>query len=365
LKEPTVIEAENRAYRPDYAIPPGETVRSTLDALGMTQADLSRRTGLSAKHINQIIQGAAPITPDTALALERVLGVPARFWNALEANHQSRQLQLREREVSPEDRAWLDRLPIKELVHRGKLEATGDLGELRDRVLGFFGVATRQSWDALWRAPEVAFRRSKAFEADPYATAAWLRIGELEAAKVEAEPFDRGRFVEALGNIRGMMVLAPEQWDPEMKRLAATAGVVVVIYPEIKKSRINGAARWLSPTKALIQLSLRYRWEDIFWFSFFHEAGHILLHGKRETFIDDDQAKSAQEDEANEFAASLLIPRQHERELWRVRTLTDAQRLASQLGIPPGIVVGRLQREGILEYRIGNGLRQRFVWSDD
>ena len=356
-----VIAAPDRQYRPDYAIPPGETVRSTLEAVGMTQADLARRTGLSTKHINQIIQGIAPISPDTALALERVLGVPVRFWNALEANYQARQVRLREREVSPGDADWLKRLPLKDLAQRRHIEHTDDLAELRDRVLSFFGVASRQSWDAVWLAPEASYRRSPAFEADPYATATWLRIGEVEAATVEVPAFDRVRFNRALQGIRFIMVQPPEQFEPAMRRLCAESGVVLVITEEIKGSRANGATRWLSPTKALIQLSLRYRWEDVFWFSFFHEAAHVLLHGKRETFIDDGDRDGSAEEEANEFAASLLIPSQYETELLRIRSLADVQAFARRLGIPPGVVVGRLQREKVLGYNVGNGLRRRFA----
>ncbi len=361
-KESTpVIDATDHQYRPDYSIPPGETVRSTLDAVGMTQADLSRRTGLSTKHINQIIQGVAPISPDTALAFERVLGVPARFWNAMEANYQARQIRLRERAVSPEDAEWLRRLPIKELIERGLMEHADDLAELRDRALSFFGVATPQSWNAVWLSPEASYRRSPAFEADPVATATWLRIGELDAATAHVAAFDRVRFSRALQEIRSIMIQPPEQFEPEMRRLCAESGVVLVIIDEIKGSRASGATRWLSPTKALIQLSLRYRWEDAFWFSFFHEAGHVLLHGKREAFVDGDGRASPEEDAANDFAASLLIPRQYETELLRIRTLMEVSAFARQLGIPPGIVVGRLQREKILGYNIGNGLRRRFT----
>ena len=92
-----VTESAGLKYLPDYAVPPGETLRDTIQAMGMSQADLSRRTGLSAKHINQIVQGTAPISPDTALALEQVVGVPARFWDALEATYQARTNKLRER----------------------------------------------------------------------------------------------------------------------------------------------------------------------------------------------------------------------------------------------------------------------------
>jgi HTH-type transcriptional regulator/antitoxin HigA len=348
------------AYRPDYSIPPGDTLRAVIEAQGMTQADLSRRTGLSAKHINQVIQGVAAISPDAAFALERVLGVPARFWNALEANHQSRELQLGDRVVSRDDAAWLGRLPTKELVRRGLIDKVADEAELRDQVLRFFGVASRSSWESIWTAPDAAFRRSKVFEADPYATAAWLRIGELRASEVKTAPFDRSAFEAALQTIRSLMRSNPETFEPEMKRVAADAGVVIVIVGEIKGARANGAARWLSANRAMIQLSIRHRWEDVFWFSFFHEAGHVLLHGKRETFVDDGRTRTTEEDEADAFAQEMLIPKAHESDLLRTRTVPQARALANRLGVPPGIIIGRLQREGLMPHSVGNEYRRRF-----
>lgn len=352
------------AYRPDYSVPPGETLRAVIEARGMTQADLSRRAGLSAKHVNQIVQGVAPISPDAAFALERVLGVPARFWNALEANHQSRELQRLDRVVSKDDAAWLSHLPTKELQRRGLIEKVADLAVLRDQVLRFFGVASRSSWESVWTAPDAAFRRSKVFESDPYATAAWLRIGELRASEVKTAPFDRAAFEAALQTVRSLMKSDPETFEPEMRRLAAEAGVVIVIVGEIKGARANGAARWLSANRALIQLSVRHRWEDVFWFSFFHEAGHVLLHGKRETFVDDGRTRTTEEDEADAFAQEILIPPAHESDLLRTRTVPQARALANRLGVPPGVVIGRLQREGLMPHNVGNEYRRRFQLVD-
>jgi HTH-type transcriptional regulator/antitoxin HigA len=331
----------------------------------MTQADLSRRTGLSTKHINQIVQGLAPISPDTALAFERVVGVPARLWNSLEANYQAQLLRLQSRTVSDDDVSWLKQPAIRELVKRGLLAGSPDMAELRDQVFSFFGVARRESWDAVWLAPAAAFRRSPAFEADPMATAAWLRIGELEAAKIEVSAFDRTKLQAALQTIRSLMVQDPQVFEPEMHRLLAESGVALVIVNEIKGCRANGATRWLSPSKALIQLSLRYHWEDVFWFSFFHEAGHVLLHGKRDVFIDDTRQGSSDEDEANQFAAELLIPPTFDGDLLRVRDLPAAVALAQKLAIPPGVVIGRLQREKLLDYNVGQHLRRRFVLVGD
>jgi HTH-type transcriptional regulator/antitoxin HigA len=361
----TAMQSAQHAYQPDYAVPPGETLREAIAAVGMTQADVARRTGLSTKHINQIIQGDASISPDTAYALEHVLGVPARLWNALEANFQAQRIRQRSRVVSEEDATWLHLFPVKELVRRGVLKATVDLASLRDQMYAFFGVAGREAWEAVWMTPDAAFRRSPAFEADPMATAAWLRLGELEAATIEVVDFDRGRFEAALQQVRRLMVLAPDEFDPEMKRLLAESGVALVLVDEIKGSRANGVSRWLSPTKAMIQLSTRNRWEDIFWFSLFHEAGHILLHGKRAVFVEGVGHESPDEDEANAFAARTLIPPDHELELFRIRDLAGALALAAKLEIPPAVVIGRLQKEGLIGYNIGHRYRRRFALVED
>jgi HTH-type transcriptional regulator/antitoxin HigA len=261
--------------------------------------------------------------------------------------------------VSDEDAIWLKKLPIKELIERGSLTETSSAGELRDQVLAFFGVASRESWEAVWLSPQASFRQSPAFQTDPAATAAWLRLGELGVAELAVSEFERGLFQQALLEIRSIMVEPPERFEPKMRRLCAESGVALVIVDEIKGSRANGAARWMAPMKAMIQLSLRGRWEDMFWFTFFHEAGHILLHGKRSAFVDGGTRDGVDEDEADAFAARHLIPVADEPDLLRIRTLDEARRFALRLGIPPAVVVGRLQREGLLPHGVGNRLRRR------
>ncbi len=348
-------------FRADYAIPRGETLRDTIDALGMTQVDLARRTDLSPKHINQIVQGVAPITPETAIGLEHVTGVPARLWNGLEANYRQRLAQERERELAVSDEAWVKSMPVPELVKRSALPKTATIGERFQALLSFFGVASREAWEAVWLSPEAAFRQSRALAAKPAATAAWLRLGEIEAAQVESRPYDRARFREALDDVRSMLGEHPGKYLAIARELFAATGVVLVIVPEISGCRANGAARWVNSERALIQLSLRHRWEDIFQFSLFHEAGHILLHGKREAFVDDGRAPDAKEREADRFAADILIPERHASALADAKTVAEAESLAARIGIPAGVVIGRLQHEGRLAHNVGNLLRRRLT----
>ena len=136
--------------------------------------------------------------------------------------------------------------------------------------------------------------------------------------------------------------------------------------PEITGTRASGAARWLTPIKAVIQLSLRYKSDDHLWFSFFHEAAHLLLHSKKRTFVSGTEAENdPTEDEANAFAASFLIPRRYETELRALESLDDIAAFADRIDIAPGIVVGRLQKEGILDWSQGNRLKKRFQLVDE
>jgi addiction module HigA family antidote len=356
-------------YAPDYAFAPGETLTEVLTERGMSQAELARRAGLSAKHVNQIVLGAASITAETALRLERVTGVLAQVWTNLEADYQvTRTLQEEESRLKVHI-GWLQSLPVNELARRGHVRPdTSGVDRLRD-VLAFFKVATPEAWHQVWALP-TAYRRSQAFEVDYGALASWLRIGELRAGKLDLQPFNRTKFRTALSAIRDLtMVTDPELWLPQLTRLCAEAGVAVVIEPEIKGARINGAVRWLPTEHPLIELSLRHRWADIFWFTFFHESAHVLLHDrKRLTFVDGaDPARTedSMEREADELAGRTLLPRSFDDRLRRTRSEAQVRSLADEAHVHPGIVVGRLQHDGRIPFNQLNRLRVRFRFAED
>jgi Zn-dependent peptidase ImmA (M78 family) len=213
---------------------------------------------------------------------------------------------------------------------------------------------------------QAAFRKASALESDFGALSAWLRKGQSEGQRIECTPYDSAAFRQALQQVRSLTILPPEEFQTELNRLCAESGVAVVFVPELPKTRVSGATMWLSARKALIMLSLRYKSDDDLWFTFFHEAAHIILHGKRSVFVEVDQQPMTgrEEQEANVFAANFLIPAAHLNEFLKSRTLSgdDIARFASRIGIAPGIVVGRLQHDGILPQRCGNGLKRRLTW---
>ena len=350
-------------FVPDYAVLPGETLLETLEAIGMSQAELAERTGRPKKTINEIIKGRAAITPETALQFERVLSTPAGFWNNLERNYQETQARINEQKRLQRQINWLKKMPLNALIKMGCIKKYPDKVQQLQDVLNFFGVASPEQWETRWMGAQVSYRTSKVFSNDPYAIASWLRMGELTARNISCKPFDASKFKNALSRIRQLTVKPPEHFQEEVIRLCAEAGVAIAFVPELPGIRASGATWWVNPNKAVIQLSLRYKSDDQLWFSFFHEAGHIFLHGKKEVFIESDD-KNAKEDEANKFASDILIPPKKYREFIQYGDLnkTSIKNLAFEIGIAPGIVVGRLQHDHKIQHSFFNELKKRFEW---
>ena len=330
-------------FEPDYAIPPGETLQEVIKSLGMSQKGLAERTDLTVQSLNRIVKGTQPITYETANRLELATGVPAAMWNNLEAQYREQLARIHERERFQDDLDWLREIPLTELVKRGALPRLRDkVGQLRE-VLKFYGVSSVEAWHQIWESPAVAARRSPCFESKIGPASAWIRLGELQARAIECRTFERVRFRKALEQIRYLTGEPVHVFEPEMKRLCAESGVAVALVREMQKVPWNGATKWLTPQKAMILLCLRGKGEDKFWFSFFHEAGHVLHDNKKDLLINDGSQEDPREKRANEFASEFLIPCKYDDAIRRIRSKEGIVQLAHELGIAPGIAAGRYQ----------------------
>ncbi|MFP4008209.1 MAG: HigA family addiction module antitoxin [Spirulinaceae cyanobacterium] len=359
-------------YQPDEVSPPGETLEELLEEREMTQAELATRMGRPKKTINEIIKGKAEITPETALQLERVLGVSATFWSNRERHYRDFLARQKEQQHLKNNLNWLKQVPVKAMINLGWIQDYSDkIDQLRE-LLNFFAVTSPENLESLL-AKELAvdFRKSQAYESNSWAIAAWLRQGEIEAAKISCNEYNSQAFKEALFKIRSLTVEPPEVFQAQMVNLCAASGVAVAFVPQLPKTRVCGATRWLTPNKALIQLSLRYKKNDHFWFAFFHEAGHILLHGKKDLFLESldkkqqNQHKNNKEKEADRFAGDFLIDPNIYKEFQQANryfSQESIKQLAQQIGIAPGIVVGRLQHDGLVKHSHCNKLKQTFEW---
>lgn len=334
-----------RKYRfePEYAVAPGETLRETMEALDMSQRELAARTGLTVQTLNRIFRGEQPISYETANRLELATNVPARMWNNLEAEYREQLAKSEERDRLKGDLEWLKIIPTKELLDRREIEPQEDKVLLLRETLGFYGVSSVAAWHELWDRPKVAARRSACFETRPGPASAWIRMGERQAQKRTCADFNKAAFAAALETIRSLTAEAPQTFEPEMIRLCAEAGVAVALVREMKKVPWNGATKWLSPRKAMVLLSLRGKGEDKFWFSFFHEAGHVLHDNKKDLLIADGSTTDPREVRADAFADEFLIPAEHNDRIQNAQSATALRRIARELGVAPGIVAGRYQ----------------------
>ena len=339
-------------FSPSLAVSPGEVLQEALEERGMTQSQLSERMGRPKKTINEIVNGKAAITPETALQLELVLGIPASFWSKLEATYREVIARADERERMGAWLSWLDQIPLKDLIKRGWIsKEKSPLDQLR-AALEFFQIASPDQWQRVIESPQVLFRKASTFTSNSAAIAAWLQRGKHQAAGVRCQSYDPAAFKTALDQARQLTLEPdPKVFLPKLQALCAATGVVVLIEKELPGCRVNGATHWLTKDKAIIQLSFRYLKGDILWFTFFHEAGHIVLHPRGEVFLETGKYEGPMEIEANEFAESQLIPpSEFSAFTAQVITRSGVIEFAERIGIAPGIVVGRLQKEHLIPH---------------
>ncbi|QDV79090.1 XRE family transcriptional regulator [Botrimarina mediterranea] len=356
--------ATKYAFEPDYTVAPGETLKETLEHKGLTQSDLAIRTGMAKKTVSQIINGVAPITHETAEKLEFATGVPATFWNRRELVHREALLRESELKKMQSDAEWLAELPMAELVKRGCLPKLDDKAQMVRAALKFFGVSGVEAWRQAWMAPAAQYRGRESQQRYPGYVAAWLRMGEVQAESVPTMPFDAHEFRRALDNARGLTTQGASTWLASLQSLCSPAGVAIVLTKEIPNAGISGATRWMTKDRALIQLSLKYKSDDQFWFTFFHEAGHILLHSKKELFMEfgTDGSGELCEQEANLFARDHLIPPEVSHQLPYLKSKVKIRQFAASIGIAPGIVVGRLHKDELLPMSHCHDLKRKLEW---
>ncbi|TLU81872.1 MAG: HigA family addiction module antidote protein [Chlorobium sp.] len=347
-------------YIPQTISHPGLTLREKLVELGMSQKEFAVRTGKPEQTIVKVINGESSLTPDMAVQFESVLGIPANFWLKRQQNYDEAVARAKRRDVLLSGRDWARSFPCAKMTQLGWLPKTEDSEQQVEVLLCFFGISGHQAWDDFYCGLKlkVSFRISLAHSREPYAISAWLRQGELEAAKLVAPSFSAKTFKTNLEGIKKVMAGHPEDFFPLIQQLCLEAGVKVVSTPCLPKAPIHGSTRWINDSTPLIQLSARYKQNDRFWFTFFHEAGHILLHGKKYISLEDDCFEAedkVKEAEADAFAVRWTFSEEEERAVIESGALTESDIIdfAQKFGTHPAMIIGRFHHKKLLPYHIG------------
>jgi len=339
--------------------PPGDTIQETIDAIGMSQAELAERIGRPKEKLNDIIKGREPITLKTAILLERVLGIPADFWIAREQEYRMELAKIEQQEFLEDCIGWLDHFPVIELKKMKMLPDTRNKTELVHSLLKFFGVASPRQWEEIYLTDTIgtAFKISLANAQSPHAISAWIRIGELKSYDLKLPGFDKTAFKDALCEIKTLVVDQPGDFKEQLQRICAGCGVAVLYTPCLPKAPISGAT-WWKGRNPIIQLTGRYKTNDSFWFAFYHEAGHILKHGKKDIFLEDLKGTPVdreKEKEADLFAQKELFSQSAFNNLIaNPFSDTDILDYAKMYHTHPAIITGQLQHAGIIKFHQWN-----------
>jgi HTH-type transcriptional regulator / antitoxin HigA len=357
------------AFEPRWASAPGETISDCLQRLSISLLAFAGRMETSSESVNQLLRGETPIDRELAERLHRAIGGSVQFWLNRDAQYRDDLRRLHSSQESDDSVDWLRELPVRDMIEFGWIRRTNHKPELAVECLRFFNAPNVSSWRQHNKAVAdvVAFRSSRAFESRFGAVVAWLRQGGIEASKIECKPWNAEEFSEGLQEIRSLTRKKhPSVFVPQLQRLCAQYGVAVVLVRAPTGCPASGATRFVSPTKALLLLSFRYRSDDHFWFTFFHEAGHLLLHDRSALFVEGtDMLSTHEEEEANDFAANTLVPVDRQGEMLRLGgNYREVMLFARNVGVSPGIIVGQMQHRGCLARNQMNFLKRHFVWQN-
>jgi HTH-type transcriptional regulator/antitoxin HigA len=341
-------------YHPNVAVKPGQTLVRLLSKNNLSQKDLALKTGLTEKHISNIIQGRASITDDTAIKLEYVFGGAASFWINLQNNYDEDVARLNFTESLKVEEKLVKLYPISVLIKKGFLSKVTNQTEKLKELLKFFGVA---SLKLIPNVQAVAYRKTivKGKKIDQNAVAAWLRIGELAFQKViENNPslleYNEDLFKKQLSEIKKMT--KGLDCAEKLPKKLLEYGIILVYSPYLPNTSVSGALRWFG-SRPLIQINDHFQAADSFYFSLFHEFAHMILHDKREEYVDYGEIeKEKYEKDADEWACNMLIGENNYQEFINNKdfSLTAIIKFANKLEINRDIIIGRLAHDGKMSW---------------
>lgn len=341
------------------ATPPGATIKEQLEMRGMSQKDFAYRMGMSEKHISHLINGDVLLTQETAFRLEMVLGLPARFWNNLEAIYREKLKKVEEENAFETDMDIAKKIPYREMAANGWVPVTRISVERVTYLRKYFELYQLRLLNEKC-FPGIACRRLGNTEKADYALFAWAQKAKLEARSITVSPVNLRKLKASLTAIRKMTLESPEVFCAKLRTILSDCGIALVFLPHIGGSFLHGAT-FYDMNKIVMGLTVRGKDADKFWFSLFHELGHILLgHINKTGEHNEDDEKAA-----DAFARNQLIPDDlfndfASRDIFSRDTIIN---FAHKVSIDVGIVIGRLQKEGHISFKMFNDMKQKYELS--
>lgn len=350
----------------DFIIHPGETIKEVLEERNMNQEELAIRTGFSPKHVSEVVNGKKGISPSFAKSLEYVFGMPASFWINLQGIYDKEILEYKEQEEIDENEVAIVK-SLKELIkYAENLEIMTKTKDVISQIIELRSICNVKNLTYINNlvTSQVAFRKSQTVETNVYVLYVWLRICEIIAQKNSIEnKYNEEKLKNNINNIKKCMFLKINDAVKELKRIFAECGVVFQVVKNFAGAPVQGLIK-KNDNKIILSMTIRRAFADEFWFTLFHEIGH-LLNGDiiNAQFIDFEDSKSDMENKADEFARKVLINDEEYESFIKENDLTEKAiiKFAKEQGVQPYIVVGRIQKEKN-DFRFCHNLKVRYKW---
>lgn len=341
------------------AVPPGATIKEQLNNIGMSQKEFALRMDMSQKHISRLINGEVQLTPDCAIRLETVLGIPAKFWNNLEAVYRERLLKVAAENAMEKDEMIARQFPYSEMSRYGWVSETRDIKEKVINLRKFFGVVSLVLLGNN-KITRIACRRLAVTEKSDLSSMAWAQQAKVVARGIKTEPVNMKKLINSLDEIRNMTMMTPERFCPELKALLSKCGIALVFLPHLKGSFLHGAT-FYDGNRIVLGLTARETDDNRFWSDLLHEMGHIALGHIGKPF----GTSNTDELAADDWAKSRLIPDDSLKSFIQSRNYCEeaVRKFAKEMNIAPGIVVGRLQNQGSIPHSMLNDLKEHYIIS--
>lgn len=351
------------SFNPNWVSDPYKTINDIISYNDIEKETLEisfRKEGIS---LNDLLKGKVYINYNVALVLATVFKNSPEFWVNKQVTYDERVKKL-DSEVKDE---WLKSLPLKEISSEGFIDSTKDI---YTECLKFFDVSSIFDWKIKYlKNSNLSFRKSDGFESTKSSVISWLRMGELHVKNIKYPEYNKEKFEYFLENdIKDLTrKYAPKVFIPKLVQLCYLCGVKLSIQQAPKNCKVFGVTKFSSEGNPEMILSFRYLSDDQFWFTLFHEAGHIILHEKKflnfdgENLVEMSETLRNEEDEANKFAEEVLIPFYMKDKLLRINgNKRNILSFAMESNISPGILVGQLQKKGIIKYSYLNSYKRWF-----
>lgn len=338
------------------ATPPGATIKEQLHDRGLKQKEFALRMGMSEKHISKLINGDVQLTHDVAFRLEMVLGISANFWNKLEVIYREKLIKVKAENEMNADKEFARKLPYNAMSKNGWVPETKDSFEKVINLRKFFEVTSLQ-FITDRKLTNIACRKLSETEKSNLALLAWAQRAKIEARSISTSLIDLKTLKNLLPEILKMVTIDPSDFCPLLINRLANCGVALVFLPHIGGSFLHGAT-FYDGKKIVVGLTVRGKDADKFWFSLFHELGHILLGHINKI----DGTSKEDENDADKFAEDVLIPKEEFSEFILKKNFSKESicLFAQKKSLLPGIVVGRLQKEGYIKYNRYNELKSKY-----